>query len=74
VRKPRQGNAGWLEMEWSEGIVGKTGRPVREVTRAGVRAFIVPMREFSRKVRRAKPRRGKGGRKVDTWNPVTGIA
>jgi len=54
-----------LEMEWSEGIVGKTGRPVRGVTRAGVRAFIVPMRCKSREARKAKPRQGKGGRKVD---------
>jgi hypothetical protein len=47
VLKLGQGDVRWLEMEWSEGVVGKAGRPVCEVMWTGVRAFIVLQRRLS---------------------------
>jgi hypothetical protein len=53
-----------LEAERWEVCVREARRPALEVTGAGVRAFVVPKRRKSREGRKAKPCRGKGGRKV----------
>ena len=89
--KAMLGRITWLEAERWEVIARQAGRPVAEVTEAGVRVFVVPqdgerkpwhkpretdVREQGseprlphalpvRDGRKAKPRRGKGDRKVD---------
>ena len=63
------GQQTWLRTGCTEGKAEKAERPVTVATVAGVRAFIVPKLREQRKAWKAKPRRGKGGRKIEARRP-----
>jgi hypothetical protein len=65
VVKAMFGSPTWLEAECWEVCARQAGRPEDVVTLTGVRACVVPKRRKSREARKAKPCRGKAGRKVE---------